>query len=74
MLSHFLVSLLKIHCPTNPHSCLPTNPLQVPGPRLSLHWGIETSQDQVPLLLLMTYKAILCYICSWSHEFNLVYS
>ena len=38
-------------------------------------WGTEPSQDQGPLLPLMTYQAILlCYICSWSHGFQLVYS
>ena len=34
---------------------------------IPLHWGIKPSQDQGPLLPLMSDKAILCYICSWSH-------
>ena len=43
-------------------------------PAIPLHWGMEPSQDQRPLLPLMTNKAILCYICSWSHESHHVYS
>jgi hypothetical protein len=30
------------------------------------------SQDQGPLLPLMHDKAILCYICSWSHVYSFV--
>jgi hypothetical protein len=48
------------HLPT----CSPT-PASCTG--IPLHWGIEPSQDQGPLLQLMSEKAILCYICSWSH-------
>ena len=40
----------------------PTQPFPVPYPDISLHWGIEPSQDQEPLLPLMSNKAILCYI------------
>jgi hypothetical protein len=36
-------------------------------PGITLHWGIQPSQDQVPLLL-MPDKDILCYICSWGHR------
>ena len=36
-------------------------------PDIPLHWGIKPSQDQGPLLPLMSYKAILCYICGQSH-------
>jgi len=43
-----------------------TNPLPPHCPGILLHWGIEPSQDQGPLLPLMLDKAILC-ICSWSH-------
>ena len=32
-----------------------------------LHWGIEPSQTQGPLLPLMSNKAIICYICGQSH-------
>ena len=48
-------------------SCLTT--LVFPG-----HWGIEPSQDQGPPLPLILDKAILCYICSWSHGSPHVYS
>ena len=34
-------------CPPFPWS--PTHPLLLPGPDITLHWGIEPSQDQVPL-------------------------
>ena len=76
MLSPFLVSPLKNPLPLSPptSTCSPTHPLPLPGPRIPLHWGIEPSQDQRPLLLLMTDKAILCYICSWSHESHHVFS
>jgi hypothetical protein len=43
-------------------------------PDIPLHWGIEPSQDQGLLLPLMTNKAILCYICNWSHGWLHVYS
>ena len=33
-----------------------------------LHWGFEPSQDQGPLLSLMSNKGILCYICSQIHQ------
>jgi hypothetical protein len=66
MLSHFLVPppqkkknypiplLLLTYLPTLLLPCCPGIPL---------HWGIEPPQDQRPLLPLMSYKAILCYIC-----------
>ena len=66
MLSPFLVSPSKTPIPflllllTNP----PT-PMSCPG--IPLHWGIEPSQDQGPLLPSMSNKVILCYIYSWSH-------
>jgi hypothetical protein len=37
----------------SPSLCSPTHPLLLPGPGTSLHWGIEPSQDQGPLLPLM---------------------
>jgi hypothetical protein len=52
----------------------PTHTFLTPQPHISLHWGMEPSQDQGPLLSLMPNKAILCYICSWSHESLHVYS
>ena len=51
-----------------------THPLLLPGPGIPLHWGIEPSHDQRPLLPLITNKAILWYICILSHEFHHVYS
>ena len=70
MLSPFLVSAPK---PPYPHPipshspCSPTHPLLLPDSAIPLHWGIEFSQDQGPLLPLMTNRAILCYVCSYSH-------
>jgi hypothetical protein len=57
-----------------PSPCSPTHPLPLPCPGIPLHWAIEPSQDQRPLLPLMSYKAIFCYICSWSHRSLHVYS
>jgi hypothetical protein len=53
----------------------PTHPpiLTYP-PGIPLHWGTEPSQDQEPLLLLMTNKAILCYIWGGSHGSLHVYT
>ena len=47
-----------------PH--LPTHSLLLPCLIILLHC-INPSQDQWPLLPLMPNKAILCYICDWSH-------
>ena len=49
MLSPFLVSPLKIPSPLLPSHCSPTHPFLLPGPGISLYWGIEPSQDQGPL-------------------------
>jgi hypothetical protein len=57
-----------------PSPCSPTHPFPLPGPGIPLYWGIEPSQDQGPFLPLMSDKAILCYICSWSHESHHVFS
>jgi hypothetical protein len=40
--------------PFPPPPCSPTHPLLLPGPGIPLHWGIEPSQDQGPLLPLTT--------------------
>ena len=61
MLFPFLV-LPKSPLSPLPSPCSPTNPLPLLSPGGPLHWDIEPSQDQGPLLLLMTNKAILCYI------------
>jgi hypothetical protein len=56
-------------------SPLPTpTPIPTSCPGIPLHWGIKPSRDQGPLLSLMFHKAILCYICSWSHESHHVFS
>jgi hypothetical protein len=52
----------------------PTHLLLPPHPHIPLHWGIKSSQDQGPLLPLMIDKAILYYICGWSHGYLHVYS
>ena len=54
--------------PLPPRGCSPsTHPLPSPCPGIPLHWGIEPSQEQGPLLPLISSKAVLCYICGWSH-------
>ena len=55
-------------------SCSLTHPFPLPCPGIPLNWGIEPSQDQGPLLSLISHKSILCYICSWSQGFLHVYS
>ena len=67
MLSPFLISPLKTPYPIPRFPCLPTYPILFPCPDIPLHWGIEPLQDQGSLLPLMSDKAILCYICNWSH-------
>jgi hypothetical protein len=48
----------------------PTHPLPPPWPQFPYNGAsIEPSYDQGPLLPLMHDKAILCYICSWSHVY-----
>ena len=74
MLFPFLICPPKtpLSHPSSPFS--PTHPLPLPCPGIPLHWGIEPSQSQGRLLSLMSHKAILCYICSWSHGSFHVYS
>jgi hypothetical protein len=55
-------------------SVLPTHPLPPHCLSIPLHWGIKPTQDQGPPLPLMSDKAILCYICIWSHGPFHVYS
>jgi hypothetical protein len=45
-----------------------------PTKPLLLHWGIDPSQDQESLLLLMPDDAIFCYICDSSHGSLHVYT
>ena len=61
MLSPFLISPPKI---PSPFPLLPNPLTPIPGPGVPLYWGIEPSQDQGPVLPLMTNWAILCYICT----------
>jgi hypothetical protein len=44
----------KSSLPPPPSSCSPTHSLPLLGPGIPLRWGIEPSQDQGPLLPLMT--------------------
>ena len=60
--------------PTSLSPCSPTYPFLLPCPGIHLHGSIEPSLDQGPLLPLMTNKAILCYICSWSPVSLHIYS
>ena len=52
----------------------PAHPLLPPCPGILLHWGMESSQNQGPLLPLLSNKAIFCYICGWSPGTLHVYS
>ena len=70
----YSLSWFLLQKPALPSPCLLTHSLLLPGPGIPLYWGIEPSQDQGPLLSLMTNKAILCYICSWSYGSLHVYS
>jgi hypothetical protein len=45
----------------------PSHPLPPLLPGITLHWDIKHSQEQGLLLPLMSKKAILYYIGSWSH-------
>jgi hypothetical protein len=78
--SFFIRYFLYLHCKFYPLSSFllrkspylpphpPNNsPLLLPSLGILLQWGIKPSQDQGPLLSLMSDKAILCYICSWNH-------
>ena len=60
---------------SSPFPCSSTHPLPLPGPTIPLHWGIHQVFTGTWLLLpLMTHQAILCYICSQSHESHHVFS
>jgi hypothetical protein len=74
MLSSFLFFPPKTPYPVYPTPCSPTHLLPLPCPGIPLQCGFKPSQDQIPLLPLISYKAILCYICGWRHGFLYVYS
>jgi hypothetical protein len=71
----FANSLSHLPYPLFLWGCFPPYP---PTPALSSSipqsWGIEPSQDQGPPFPVMSDKAILCYICSWSNGSIHVYS
>ena len=71
MLSPFLICPPNTPLSPHPCPCSPTLPLPLPGSGIPLHWGIKPLQDQGPLPL-MCDKAIVCYICIWSHVYSLV--
>jgi hypothetical protein len=54
-----------------PSPCSLTHPLLLSCPRIPLHWGIEPSQDQGPLLSLMSHKAILRFNIIIIRDFNI---
>jgi hypothetical protein len=75
MLSPFLVSPPKTPYPSPLPLLTPAHqPTHSRFLALAFPWGLEPSQDEGPLLPLMTYNAIICSICSWSLESHHVYS
>jgi hypothetical protein len=80
VLSLFPISPLELSPSNLPSPCFyegvppPTYTLPPHHPGIPLHWGIKPSQDQGPLFPLMPNKAIICYICNWSHKSLYVYS
>jgi hypothetical protein len=46
---------------------LPTHTLPPHSPSIPLCWGIKPPWDQRPPFPLLSDKAILCYVCIWSH-------
>jgi hypothetical protein len=72
--SKFYPPQLPIPSPPLPASIPSTHPLPPHCPGIPLNWAIKSSQDQGPLLPLIPDRAILCYICSWSHGHLHMYS
>jgi hypothetical protein len=52
----------------------PIQPILPHGTDNHLHWDIESSHDQGPLLPMMQDIITLCYICTWSPGSLHVYS
>ena len=78
MLSSSLVSSSKtpyaVPSPLLLWKCSPSHQLWPPYPGIPLHWSIKPSHDQGHLCLLMSNKAILCYIYSGNHGSLHVYT
>ena len=77
MLSSFPVSLLQTPCPSHcfyESAPAPIHPLPPHHHSIPLCWSIKPPQDQGLPLPLMPDKAILCYICRWSHGSLHLYS
>jgi hypothetical protein len=82
MLSPFLTTPWIIPIPSHPPSphppllwgCSHTHSLLPTYPGIPLHCNINPSQDQGPLLPLLSDKSILWYIYDWSHGSLHVYS
>jgi hypothetical protein len=80
MISHFPITPPKTH-----RSIFTLSPLHLASMRvltyllppycssIPLCWGIKPPLNQGPPLLLLSGKAILCYICIWSHGSLQVY-
>jgi hypothetical protein len=65
------------NCPPPPICLYESTPptshiLQTHHSSIPLCWGIKLPQDQGPLLLLLSGKAILSYICIWSQVHFLI--
>jgi hypothetical protein len=59
------ISLPPVSMRVLPHP--PNHPLLPPCLGIPLYWVMEPSQEKGPPPPIMPNKAILCYICSWSH-------
>ena len=71
---HFKCYPLSCSPENSPSPCSSTSPHPHTGPGIPLPWSLEPSQEQEPLLPWMSNKAILSYICCWSHGSLHVYS
>jgi len=74
-IGYFIYLHVECYPSTTPHTLPPTPasmrvlppPLLPQCPSIPLHGVIESPQDKGAALPLMPDKAILCYICGWSH-------
>ena len=83
-----MISLFLVTPPQSPPSQSALSPLPFASMRVFLHslthshltassyagWGFKPPQDQGPSLPFMSDKAILYYVCIWSHGALHVYS